>query len=114
MINFAELLTAKIGWLTDGRCYPSVASQGATTPYLIYEYKVKGNYTKDGLYGDEITLQISCYDKSMQGAITLASLVRDAVENIDCDVTLEDTDMYYDAEAELNVFSLKFNIITEE
>lgn len=114
MINYAKIIKSLLSGLVGGRCYPCVSAQGATPPYLVYEYKVKGDYTKDGCYEDNITASIACYDKSMQGAIDLAEKVREKMEGqADAEVELIDTEMGYDDNAELNAFVLKFNILTD-
>lgn len=114
MINYAKIVSSLLSGLVGGRCYPCVSGQGTTPPYLIYEYKVKGNYTKDGCYEDNITASIACYDKSMQGSIELAEQVREKMERqTDAEVELIDTEMGYDDNAELNAFVLKFNILTD-
>ena len=113
MINYAKIVSSLLSGLVGGRCYPCVVSQGTTPPYLIYEYKVKGNYTKDGCYEDNITA-IDFYDKSMQVYIELAEQVREKMEGqTDAEVELTDTEMGYDDNAELNAFVLKFNILTD-
>lgn len=74
----------QLNGLCGGRVYPSVASQKATTPYIVYSITASDpDHTKDrSSVADKVTVQVDIFDKKVDVCHANASLVREQLDFI--------------------------------
>lgn len=76
MINIGSVIYSNIGDVVNHNCYPLVAEQSTEYPFIIYRSSSTApNYSKDGVYEWEHTVEISIVDTEYDACCGIMELV---------------------------------------
>jgi hypothetical protein len=79
-LKVGKIVYSKIGSLVNNRCYPLIAENGTTYPFIIYQRdSLDSTFCKDGVYEDEVNVSVRVVTDSYNAGIDLAQSVREAM-----------------------------------
>jgi hypothetical protein len=79
-LKVGKIVYSKIGSLVSNRCYPLIAENGTTYPFIIYQRdSLDSMFCKDGVYEDEVNVSVRVVTDSYNAGIDLAQSVREAM-----------------------------------
>ncbi len=79
-LKVGKIVYSKIGSLVNNRCYPLIAENGTTYPFIIYQRdSLDSMFCKDGVYEDEVNVSVRVVTDSYNAGIDLAQSVREAM-----------------------------------
>lgn len=79
-LRIGKIVYSKIGSLVNNRCYPLIAENGTTYPFIIYQRdSLDSTFCKDGVYEDEVNVSVRVVTDSYNAGIDLAQSVREAM-----------------------------------
>jgi len=79
-LRIGKIVYSKIGSLVNNRCYPLIAENGTTYPFIIYQRdSLDSTFCKDGVYEDEVNVSVRVVTDTYNEGIDLAQSVREAM-----------------------------------
>jgi hypothetical protein len=79
-LRIGKIVYSKIGSLVNNRCYPLIAENGTTYPFIIYQRdSLDSMFCKDGVYEDEVNVSVRVVTDTYNEGIDLAQSVREAM-----------------------------------
>ena len=58
-LKVGKIVYSKIGSLVSNRCYPLIAENGTTYPFIVYQRdSLDSMFCKDGVYEDEVNVSV--------------------------------------------------------
>lgn len=76
MTNIGSLIFTNIGDLVNTHCYPLIAEQGTTYPFIIYRSSSSApNSTKDGIYEWQHNVEITIVDEEYDNCCHIVDAV---------------------------------------
>jgi hypothetical protein len=79
-LKVGKIVYSKIGSLVNNRCYPLIAENGTTYPFIIYQRdSLDSMFCKDGVYEDEVNVSVRVVTDTYNAGIDLAQSVREAM-----------------------------------
>lgn len=79
-LRIGKIVYSKIGSLVNNRCYPLVAENGTTYPFIIYQRdSLDSMFCKDGVYEDEVNVSVKVVTDTYNEGIDLAQSVRESM-----------------------------------
>lgn len=79
-LRIGKIVYSKIGSLVNNRCYPLVAENGTTYPFIIYQRdSLDSMFCKDGVYEDEVNVSVRVVTDTYNEGIDLAQSVRESM-----------------------------------
>lgn len=79
-LKVGKIVYSKIGSLVNNRCYPLIAENGTSYPFIIYQRdSFDSMFCKDGVYEDEVNVSVKVVTDTYNAGIDLAQSVREAM-----------------------------------
>jgi hypothetical protein len=79
-LKVGKIVYSKIGSLVNNRCYPLIAENGTSYPFIIYQRdSLDSMFCKDGVYEDEVNVSVKVVTDTYNAGIDLAQSVREAM-----------------------------------
>lgn len=79
-LKVGKIVYSKIGSLVNNRCYPLIAENGTSYPFIIYQRdSLDSTFCKDGVYEDEVNVSVKVVTDTYNAGIDLAQSVREAM-----------------------------------
>ena len=79
-LKVGKIVYSKIGSLVSNRCYPLIAENGTTYPFIVYQRdSLDSMFCKDGVYEDEVNVSVKVVTDTYNAGIDLAQSVREAM-----------------------------------
>lgn len=79
-LKVGKIVYSKIGSLVNNRCYPLIAENGTSYPFIIYQRdSLDSMFCKDGVYEDEVNVSVKVVTDTYNEGIDLAQSVRETM-----------------------------------